>query len=68
MKFGNLIEYNMRNIFLQKPYTKCGGEVSPRPFLKKIKIEDTSRSTVWNVIKFGFNVFPSRGGPKYIKT
>ena len=26
MKFGKLIEYNMRNIFLEKPYTKCGGE------------------------------------------
>ena len=24
MKFGQLIEYNMRNIFLEKPYTKCG--------------------------------------------
>ena len=28
MKFGQLIEYNMRNIFLQKSYTKCGGETS----------------------------------------
>ena len=26
MKFGHLIEYNMRNIFLEKSYTKCGGE------------------------------------------
>ena len=26
MKFGQLIEYNMRNIFLEKSYTKCGGE------------------------------------------
>ena len=34
MKFGQLIEYN-RNIFLEKPNTKCGGETSPRPFLKK---------------------------------
>ena len=24
MKFGQLIEYNMRNIFLKKSYTKCG--------------------------------------------
>ena len=23
MKTGQLIEYNMRNIFLEKPYTKC---------------------------------------------
>ena len=25
MKFGQLIEHNMRNIFLEKSYTKCGG-------------------------------------------
>ena len=25
IKFGQLIEYNMRNIFLEKSYTKCGG-------------------------------------------
>ena len=31
MKFGQLIEYNMRNIFLEKSYEKCGGEASPRP-------------------------------------
>ena len=34
MKFGQLIEYNMRNIFLEKSYTKCGGETFPDPFLK----------------------------------
>ena len=32
MKFGQLMEYNMRNIFLEKSYTECGGETSPRPF------------------------------------
>ena len=32
MKFGQLIEYNMRNIFLEKLYTKCGGETSRRFF------------------------------------
>ena len=26
MKFGQLIEYNVRNIFVEKSYTKCGGE------------------------------------------
>ena len=34
MKFGQLIEYNMRNIFLEKSYSKCGGESIPRPFPK----------------------------------
>ena len=38
MKFGQLIEQKMRNIFLEKSYTKCGGEVSPRPFCKKSKL------------------------------
>ena len=37
MKFGQLIEYNMRNIFVEKSYTKCGGETIPRPFSKKSK-------------------------------
>ena len=35
MKSGQSIEYNMRNIFLKKSYTKCGGETIPRPFSKK---------------------------------
>ena len=29
IKSGQLIECNMRNIFLEKSYTKCGGETSP---------------------------------------
>ena len=32
MKFGQLIEYSMRNTFLEKLYTKCGAETIPRPF------------------------------------
>ena len=35
MKFGQLIEYNMRNIFRQKSYTKSGEETIPRSFSKK---------------------------------
>ena len=38
MKVGQLIEYNMRNIFLEKSYTKCGGETIPRPFSEKFKL------------------------------
>ena len=37
-KFGQLIEYNMRNIFLEKSYTKYGGETSPKSFSKKAKL------------------------------
>ena len=46
MKFGQLITYNMRNIFLEKSYRKCDEEGIPRPFYNKIKIEHFSRSTV----------------------
>ena len=28
----------MRNIFLEKSYTKCDGETSPRPFSEKLKL------------------------------
>ena len=34
MKFGQLIEYNMRNIFVEKLYRKCGEETIPRLFSK----------------------------------
>ena len=41
MKFGQLIEYNMKNIFFEKSYTKYEetveetGETVHRPFSKK---------------------------------
>ena len=38
MKFDQLIEYDMRNIFLEKLYGKCGGETILRPFSKKPKL------------------------------
>ena len=38
VKFGQLIEYDMRNIFLEKSYTKCAGGTSPRPFSGKLKL------------------------------
>ena len=38
MEFGQLIEYNMRNIFLQKSYTNCGEETIPRHYSKKLKV------------------------------
>ena len=37
LKFGQLIEYNMRYTFLKTSYTKYGEEASPRPFYKKSK-------------------------------
>ena len=38
MKFGQLIEYNMNNIFLEKSYTKFGVETSPQFFSEKLKL------------------------------
>ena len=35
MKFGQLVEYNIRNIFLENPYTKYGGKAIPRAFYEK---------------------------------
>ena len=45
MKFGQLLEHNMKNIFLEKLNTKCGGETTVKPFSKKVKIELISGST-----------------------
>ena len=38
MKFGQLIEYNMINIFLEKSYTEYDGETISRPFSEKLKL------------------------------
>ena len=34
MRFGQWIEYKMRNIFFGKSCTKCDREASPRPFIE----------------------------------
>ena len=38
MKFFQLIDYDMRNIFLEISYKKCGGETSSRLFSEKLKL------------------------------
>ena len=38
MKFGQLIEYNLRNTFVEKSYTKWAGETTPWPLSKKLKL------------------------------
>ena len=38
LKFGQLIEHNMRNIFFEKSYAEYGGETSHRPFPGKLKL------------------------------
>ena len=39
MKFRQLIDYKIRNNFLEKSYTRCGGETITRPFYKKSKLK-----------------------------
>ena len=38
MTFGQLIEHNIWNNFLENWYTKCGGEAGPRYFYKNSKL------------------------------
>ena len=38
MKFGQLKECNIRKVFLEKPYAKCGRETIPRPFSENSKL------------------------------
>ena len=38
IEFGQLIEYNLRKIFLEKLYTKCGGETIPSPYSTMSKL------------------------------
>ena len=67
MKFRQTMQYKMRKIFLEKSYTKCGGETIPRPFSKKIKIEHISGSIV-SFIQFVLIVCQVGGLSKYIET
>ena len=34
LKFDQLVQHGMRNIFLKKSWKKCGGETSSRLFFK----------------------------------
>ena len=67
MKFGQLLECNMRNIFLEKSYTNCGREIIPDSFL-----ENQDCAYLWiNNQKFYtvcFYCLSSWGLLKYIET
>ena len=64
--FGQLIERN-RNIFLEKSYTKFGGETIRWPFSKKNKIKHISESIDLSSIKFIFIVCQVEGYPSILK-
>ena len=56
MKFGRLIEYNLKNIFLEKSFTKCDEEIIPKPPFKnsKLIISQYQNSKVLYVLLFLF--------------
>ena len=53
MKFGQIIEYNSRNIFLQKSCRKWGREISSRPLFI------FQKSFTWGKSKWSAASFPS---------
>ena len=54
IKFGQFIEYNIRNIFSWKTKRKMWLRNYFNTFFKKIKIEHISWSIIWSVIQFVF--------------
>ena len=61
MKFGQLIEYNMRNIFLEKSNIKCGRETSLRLFFEKLKLTISLDQQPKSFIQFVFIVCQVEG-------
>ena len=67
MKLHQLIDYDMRNILLEKAYTKCGGETSPRTFSEKLKFTmslDQTSKVLYSV----FLLYAKLRVLKYIET
>ena len=56
MKFGQLIEYNMRRAFVEKSYTKCAGKTIPRPLSKKSNLS-ISLDQYCEVLKTSFLLY-----------
>ena len=67
MKFGQLIKHNVRNIFLEKSYTKYSGEASPRPFYKKQNWEHLLVNSQKCYKCYSFNCMYKSKLPDYIK-
>ena len=67
IKFGQLIEYDIRNIFLEKPSTKCGGKNNPQHFSGKSKLS-ISLYQQSRVLCSQFLLNPKLGLSKYIET
>ena len=57
MKFDQLTGCNMRNIFLEKSNTKCGGETNPRSFSEKLILGISLDQ--WSKVLYSFYYMPS---------
>ena len=66
MKFGQLKQYNMRNIF-GKYGTKCIEEASPKSFSKRSKMS-VFLDQLYEILYSFFIVCRSQRLPKYIET
>ena len=56
-KFGPLIEYNMKNITVEKSCTKCGGKTCPRNIFKKSKFSmslDQQSEVLYSLVLYVF--------------
>ena len=67
IKFGQLIEYNIENTFIEKTNTKGDRAAIPRPIFKKSKIEHISESIIWSFTKFVFIVCQVEGYQNRLK-
>ena len=67
MKFGQLRQNNMSNIFLEKAYTEYGGKTIPRPFSKKLKLGLFKINSL-NFYADCFNCMTSCGQTNYVET
>ena len=67
MKFGQLIEYNVRKVFLEKSFTKYIGETIPIPFSKN-SILSISVEHILKCYTVCFCCMSSWGLSKYIET
>ena len=67
MKFGQLKEYNRRNMFVEKSFTKCGGKTFPRSFCKNSKLS-ISLNQYFKVLYILFSFYAKLGLSTNIET
>ena len=68
MKLGQLIEYNMRDIFLEKSYKKYGAETISKLFSKKVKLSISLNQQYEVLNTVSFHCMPSSGLVQHLPT